>query len=393
MSWKNTDLRARLGAVECRQSTDVANAIFWDRSSGSFVWDVEGKKYFDLTSGFSVCNLGHNPSWLTSVWHQQIDKISHVLGDVSPSVHKVSVLERLTKMFGFEQGFLGVTGSDAVEFALKTAMLMRPLGKYFVVFEGSYHGLSAGALSVTSLSPFSDPFLHKLFPRKQVVFPQDETGFREAENALKSLLGEAFAVIVEPIQGRAGERFPHPGFMPALGDICKRAGTPLIIDEIYTGFYRTGKLRASPVQGDLLCLGKALGNGMPVSAVLGSREVFQAWPQNMGEALHTGTFMGHALALAGADRVLQFYEEHSDDLKNSVHGIEKIAQEVLGSSVKIQGALGRVQSHKILMRALQDRGIFGIPCGTGATGIGLCPSLLVEQGLWKKTCESIREIL
>jgi 4-aminobutyrate aminotransferase-like enzyme len=120
------------------------------------------------------------------------------------------------------------------------------------------------------------------------------------------------AVIVEPVQGRGGEIVPPPGFLTGLLDLCRERGLLLICDEIFTGFGRTGSWFGSEAEGvipDILCVGKALTGGMPISACIGSADIMDAWPDSTGEAMHTTTFLGHPIACAAALAAIRVIEE------------------------------------------------------------------------------------
>jgi acetylornithine/succinyldiaminopimelate/putrescine aminotransferase len=210
-----------------------------------------------------------------------------------------------------------VSGSDALEIAAKTALLHhRDTGrKGFLVFDPAYHGLSLGALALTSRPEFRRPFsthLHPHLERLPFGGPLDEVA-----TLLKS--GRIAAVIVEPVVGREGVIPAPEGWLAELAGICRRTGTLFIADEIFTGFGRTGRMFAveHELSGDLLpdliCCGKALAGGLPIGAVIGRRELMAAWA-TPGEALHTGTFVAHPLACAAALACLDVITAAGDPL-------------------------------------------------------------------------------
>jgi 4-aminobutyrate aminotransferase-like enzyme len=208
-----------------------------------------------------------------------------------------------------------------VEIALKTALL-RTGRPGILAFEGGYHGLTLGALATTTRDYFRAPFQPRLF--QGVAFapfpdPRDgEAGMRNALERVERALEEGVqghavgAVIVEPVQARAGARVPPPGFFPAVMERTRAAGALVIADEIFTGAGRCGAFLASPAVGlepDLVCLGKALSGGMPLSACIGRADVMDAWPASPGEALHTSTFLGHPVACAAALAAVGLFAE------------------------------------------------------------------------------------
>ncbi len=318
-------LGERLARVESRNVTliDERGPIFWESASGANVLDVDGNLYVDLTAGFGVAAAGHtNPAIAVAV-AEQAARLVHAMGDVHPAEVKVALLERLAEIAPGDLGvsILGANGGDAVEAALKTAVMAtgRP---GVVAFEHGYHGLGYGALGVTGLQRFRAPFARQLYRGVRFApFPvESEPG--SAERALDAVRRRILespstdepvgAVIVEPIQGRAGIRVPPAGFLGALRDLCTELGVILILDEIYTGLGRTGRWFAcqyEDVVPDLLVIGKSLGGGLPLSAVLGSREVMDGWPGSEGEAIHTSTFLGNPVACAAALAQLRVIEE------------------------------------------------------------------------------------
>jgi 4-aminobutyrate aminotransferase / (S)-3-amino-2-methylpropionate transaminase / 5-aminovalerate transaminase len=166
-----------------------------------------------------------------------------------------------------------------------------------LAFEPSYHGLTLGALAVTSRPEFRAPFAAHLHGHvRRLPFGTD---LQRVDEAFACGVG---AVIVEPIVGREGVLIPPAGWLAGLSDLCRRHGALLIADEIFTGFGRSGRLFAVEHEGvrpDLLCCGKALGGGLPIAAVVARRDLFRCW-NTPAEALHTATFVAHPLACAAA---------------------------------------------------------------------------------------------
>ncbi len=315
---RSRELSAKLARYETRTVTYLSDdfPIFWERAEGSNVWDVDGNRFLDLTSAFAVTGLGHSATVVKTALIEQAGTLLHAMGDVHPARLKAELCEKLSQITyerwnaGIGKTFLANSGSEAVEAALKTAYLHR--GKPGVLsFKGAYHGLGYGALMAGGLPYFRDPFQAQLGRfAVQVEFPKtslDETR-RQIEEALQNK--EIGCIIVEPVQGRGGENVPPKGFLPMLRAICDEQGILLILDEIYTGFNRTGRLFAcehSGVVPDLICLGKALTGGFPLAACVGKAEVMDAWPASPGEALHTSTMLGNPLGCAMA---LAAIEEH-----------------------------------------------------------------------------------
>lgn len=304
---RSQELAARLQTVECRNTTLVTPEwpIFWDRADGSNVWDADGNRLLDMTSAFGVATLGHG--FTRKALAEQAGQLVHAMGDVHPARLKVELCEKLSEItFGRWTGghgktLLGNSGFEAVEAALKTAVLAT--GRTQILsFENAYHGLGYGALLGAGIPWFRTPFEGQLAPvTTRLTYPTaaDPGPFRRA---LADVDGSQIAaVLVEPIQGRGGIVIPHDEFLTELRAWCDAHGALLILDEIYTGFHRTGKTFAcewSGVVPDLICLGKGLTGGFPLSACVGKSEIMDAWPATTGEALHTSTFLGNPLGCA-----------------------------------------------------------------------------------------------
>lgn len=275
--------------------------ILWQEARGSIVVDVDGNRYIDLTSGFGVAAAGHRHPAVTAALRRQSRILLHGLGDVHAHPLRVALAARLVELAPVDdpQVFFACSGAEAVEVALKTALAAtgRP---GVVAFTPAYHGLTLGALAVTSRPAFRSPFASWLHPHvRRLPF-----GCPPAEVA--AALAGAGALVVEPIVGREGVLLPPPGWLAAVAALCRDAGALLVADEIFTGFGRTGSLFAVEPEGvrpDLLCCGKALGGGLPIAAVLGRRALFTVW-ETPGEALHTSTFVANPLACATAIAVL-----------------------------------------------------------------------------------------
>ena len=304
--------------------------IVWERASGVHVWDADGKKYLDLTAAFGVASAGHANPAVVRAGQRQMGKLLHAMGDVHPHELKARLARELSaltferwaklskvqprKLSGFSpkskatsgKVIFGSSGFEAVEAALKTAVLAT--GRRSVIaFEGAYHGLGYGALNATHREHFRSPFRAQLREFGSFVkFPTTRAELKSVEQSLRKILRheKIGAILVEPIQARGGCNVPPPEFLPLLRKLCDQHGALLILDEIYTGFGRTGKWFAcehSSVIPDLICLGKALTGGFPLSVCVGRADVMDAaWPVSTGEAIHTSTFLGHPVGCAMA---------------------------------------------------------------------------------------------
>jgi len=289
--------------------------VVWERAKGVHVWDVEGKKYLDLTAAFGVAAAGHANPAVVRAGQRQMGRLLHAMGDVHPHALKAQLARELSRLT-FERWskssrkrgkvIFSNSGFEAVESALKTAFLAT--GKPGIIaFDGAYHGLGYGALNATAREHFRAPFRDQLREFGQFArFPTTAEQLAETERQIRQFFraGKIGAILVEPIQARGGTNVPPPEFLPRLRQLCEEHGALLILDEIYTGFGRTGRWFAcehSQVIPDLICLGKALTGGFPLSACVGRAELMDAaWPASTGEAIHTSTFLGHPVGCAMA---------------------------------------------------------------------------------------------
>ena len=305
---KSLELAQRLARVESRNITRLSPEPpnFWEEARGANVRDVDGNIFIDLTAGFAVASAGHSNAHVAAAISQQAARLAHSMGDVFPAATKVALLEKLAAIAPgqLNVAILGSAGAEAVEAALKTAWLRtgRPA---VVAFEGSYHGLTMGALAVTDRAEFREPFLSNLTPHVHFSpFPVAHNQLADALRVLDARLDDSVgAILVEPVQGRGGLRVPAAGFLRELRKRCDGRQRVLIFDEIYTGMGRTGRWFAcehADIVPDLLTIGKGLTGSIALSACIGKSEVMSAWPASHGEAIHTSTFLGNPTACAAA---------------------------------------------------------------------------------------------
>jgi 4-aminobutyrate aminotransferase / (S)-3-amino-2-methylpropionate transaminase / 5-aminovalerate transaminase len=257
--------------------------MIWAKAEGCRVTLQDGRELLDLTGGFGVAALGHRNPRILEAWRAQ--EVVHALGDLADAEVTVRLREALPR-----PAKLGVTGEDAVEIGLRTALLAtgRP---GIVAFDGAYHGTGLLALAATGFERFRTPFARWL------PGPVHRRAWGEDPGELP---GDTACVIVEPVQGRAGSRVPPPEFLATLRARCDDAGALLVVDSIYAGLGRIGELWPGDEVADVLCVGKALGGGIPLSAALFYREgLAELW--DMGpEDVYTHTHVGNPLACAAA---------------------------------------------------------------------------------------------
>ncbi len=311
------------------QRVHEGGAVFYPRSlpmalrrgRGATVEDVDGNVYIDFFAGAGVMNVGHANPDVVAAAKAQIDDLTHTL-DI-PSPPRRALVEKLRTVLPPELSrllFGGPTGSDAVESAMKLAKFnaKRP---GMIAFEGSYHGMTAGALSLTSGRSFRQEFLPLLGEIHFVPYAYcyrcafgrtagacDLECAAYVEHILEdphSGVGRPAAVIVEAVQGEGGTIIPPPGFLPRLAKSCLRHGVLLIIDEVQAGFCRTGTMFAfehTRTVPDIITMSKALGGiGLPISAIA-YREELDTCPPGK----HIGTFRGNVAAYAAGAAAVDF---------------------------------------------------------------------------------------
>ena len=407
--------------------------VVWERAQGVHVWDAAGKKYLDLTAAFGVAAAGHANKNVVRAGQKQMEKLLHAMGDVHPHALKAGLAKKLSEItFERWQKKSRITrrssrsgktifcnsGFEAVEAALKTALLAT--GKRgLIAFEGAYHGLGYGALNATHREHFRNPFRSQL--REFGVFakfPKSKSDLPALEKFLRQILrqNKTGAILVEPVQARGGCNIPPPEFLPLLRKLCDESGALLILDEIYTGFGRTGKWFAcehSKIIPDLICLGKALTGGFPLSACVGRADVMDAaWPVSTGEAIHTSTFLGHpvgcAMALAQIReleklklcdrsaalgnfllRELQPLVTRHSSLVTSVRGLGLMA------GVELNFPDGRPATQPALdaIKKLLHRGYIFLPEGEHGNVISFTPPLIITKAQLAKAVAELQTVL
>lgn len=321
-------LAARLRAVESRNVTFLGDhfPVFWDDAQGANVRDADGNVFVDLTAAFGVSLAGHRAPEVVQAVADQSRRLLHGMGDVHPPTAKVQLLEALTALMPWPdaRAILTSSGSEAVEAALKTARLAsgRP---GIVAFSGGYHGLTLGSLAATARSDFRAPVVERLYDGVvHLPFPHTadlgrgealagEAGAERVLSALDEVLakgtpgGPVGTIIIEAVQARGGVRPLPTAFARALTERAHRHGIVVVADEVFSGLGRCGAVLASPLVGlepDVVCVGKVLGGGMPLSACIAPARIMDAWPESRGEALHTSTFLGHPLSCAAGEAMM-----------------------------------------------------------------------------------------
>ena len=420
--------------------------IVWERAKGVHVWDADGKQYLDLTAAFGVAAAGHANPKVVAAGQRQMARLLHAMGDVHPHALKAKLARELSKIT-FErwhksltrlnvksfdlasvQPFNGSTiqraktifcnsGFEAVEAALKTSLLAT--GKRGVVaFAGAYHGLGYGALNATHRDHFRTSFRTQLREFCYFTpFPKHEKDLVEVESVIRAYFRrhKIGAILVEPIQARGGINIPPPEFLPLLRKLCDEHEALLILDEIYTGFGRTGKWFAcehTQTVPDLICLGKALTGGFPLSACVGRAGIMdRAWPPSSGEAIHTSTFLGHpvgcAMALAQIaeikkQKLVERSARHGTFLLQSLRATISTSKwpiEIRGAGLmaglEIRNRNGSPETKLSLkiIKELLHRGFILLPEGEHANVVSFTPPLTISERDLERTVSELTAVL
>jgi 4-aminobutyrate aminotransferase/(S)-3-amino-2-methylpropionate transaminase len=394
---KSRALSRQLRRYESRNITFVSDhwPIFWQRAAGANVWDVDGNRYIDLTAAFGVASVGHGNPRVVAALKSQAGKLLHAMGDVHPNELKLSLARELVKLtFGRWAKSAGRvifanSGAEAVEAALKTAAT-RTRRPGVIAFEGAYHGLTYGALDTTWRRHFRSPF------SKQLGHFTAHVPFGRVPNVAN--IENFGAVIVEPIQGRGGIVVPPDDFLPRLRKFCDNHNLVLIVDEIYSGFCRTGRWFACEHWGmtpDMVCVGKAMAGGFPISACIGRAEVMDSWPESQGEAIHTSTFLGNPLGCAAALASINEMKWMKLDKRSRELGkwlatrLEKIGK-VRGKGLMLGLEVGNAVP---LVEKLLQRGILALPEGDHNETLGLTPPLVITERQLEYCVGELNELL
>jgi 4-aminobutyrate aminotransferase/(S)-3-amino-2-methylpropionate transaminase len=366
---------------------------------GANVVDVDGNRYVDLTAGFGALLLGHRPAAVASAVARQQKELWLALGDVYSCEPKIALTLALAALFP-EPGarvILGLSGADAITAAMKTAALATGRPRV-LAFEGAYHGLSYAPLAACGLAPaFREPFVGQLAPFVDfAAYPRDEAMLDRVMARVRAVLqeGETGAVLVEPILGRGGCVVPPPGFLRSLRDACDEAGALLIADEIWTGLGRSGAWLASVdarVTPDIVCLGKGLGGGHPISACVGREAIMRAWDSRGGGAIHTATHFGAPTACVAAlttlkelrrlrlpDRARRVGSAWMLRLRQTLAGIAAVRGSGLMIGVEVDGGAGRALA---IARSLLGDGYIVLTGGASGDVLTLTPPLTIDDRL------------
>lgn len=406
----------RLARVECpavfAPTESPETPIVYASCIGSNVVDVDGNRYVDFAAGFGAVLLGHIAQRPSRSLEMQAQRAWTALGDVFPADAKVAMLERVVSLYpkGGAKALLCQSGSDAVTAAIKTAVLAT--GRVGVLaFEGAYHGMGYAALSACGYrTTFRDPFAEQLNPHVRFApYPRGTEDLSATlERAREALAAhDVGAVIVEPVLGRGGCIDPPPEFLPELIALAHQAGALLIADEIWTGLGRSGAMLACSRVGvipDIICLGKGLGGGMPISACVADGAVMDAWKRSPG-VIHTSTFQGNPLACSTGVATIDTIKAKKLDersarvgdafrqwLRSSL-GEHAAVTAITGAGLMTGVAFDSARTASTVRLELLRRGYIVVGGGVQGDVITLTPPLTIEEDLLEGFVDTLADVV
>jgi acetylornithine/N-succinyldiaminopimelate aminotransferase len=339
-----------------------------EKACGAVVTDVNGKEYIDCVAGIAVNNVGHCHPAVVEAIKRQAERLIHV-SNLYYTENQALLAEELCKLSMLDRVFFCNSGAEAVEGALKLAR--KASGKKeFIATEHAFHGRTRGALSVTHKEKYRKPFE----PLAPAVF----VPYNDAD-AIRAAIDENTAgVILEPIQGEGGVMVPSDGYLKEVRNICDEKDILLILDEVQTGFGRTGKWFAKEHSGiipDIMTTAKAMGGGFPMGAMLAREDV----AANFVRGDHASTFGGNSLACAAAlanidvikkEKLVKRSEELGNYLVKKLESLNKgYVKEIRGKglmvgmelSIKCEDIVNKAREQGVLLNCTSESVLRFVP--------------------------------
>jgi 4-aminobutyrate aminotransferase len=384
-----------------------------ERAEGSYIYAMDGRKYLDFTCGIGVTNTGHCHPKVVEAIRDQAGKFLHAQANIIVHKPMMQLIEELRTIVppGIDGFFFSNSGAEAVEGAMKLARNVT--GKNAViVFSGSFHGRTAGTMALTT-SKTVYKMGPQLLPSGVYVAPypyayrlgmSEEQACQFALEAVEELLvsqiapSDVAAILIESVLGEGGYVPPPAGFLQGLREICNKHGILLILDEIQSGFGRTGAWFAFEhydVEPDIITAAKGLASGMPLSGVFSRLDLMKKWPGGS----HGGTYGGNAVACAAGVATIQAMREENM-LENAQQrglqlqtGLRKLQEEysqigdvrglglMIGSEFEVDGRFKNAKPLvKDIIHAAEERGLLLLSCGTYDSTVRWIPPLNVTEG-------------
>ncbi len=360
------------------------------RGQGVYVWDIDGASYLDATSGQGVAALGHcHPAVVAAVTAQASTLVSiHESFYSDRRAELYTLLDSITPA-DLSRFFLCNSGAEAIEGALKVAKLLSGRDG-IVAAKRAFHGRTTGALSMTWTPKYRKPF-------QQWLPTVNHVAFNDIDAAVEAITPETAAVVVESVQGEGGVHPAEVDYLQALRERCDKTGAMLIIDEIQTGFGRTGKwfgFEHAGILPDIVALAKAIGGGLPMGAVC-----WRAAHGPIARASHGSTFGGNPLACAAAiatlttirdEGIVERVRSNGDWLINelqqlNLRGVRNVRGRGLMVGLELRGRVTPV------LKALQECGVLALPAGLNT--LRLLPPLIISRDELSLVIDALNEVL
>jgi ornithine--oxo-acid transaminase len=398
--------------------------VRYDRCLGAELFTSEGRRILDFLSGYCVHNLGHNHPDIINAIKDELDRNGPAMLQSHIPERAGELAARLCSLAGgaVAKGFFCSSGSEAIEASIKFARAHT--GRAGLLYaEGAFHGLTCGALSLMGDAFWKKGFGSLLNDTQQIPF--NDLGELERHLRTKKFA----ALFLEPIQGEGGIRVPSEDYLSGAARLCKRFGTLLVLDEVQTGFFRTGPFLAAhhySVAPDMVVLAKALSGGLvPSGALLMTDEIYDSVYGSLKRSLiHTSTFSENGLAMRVGLAVLDTLEKHDAARRSSDRGNylrEKLREQLSGfemiDEIRGQGlftgivfraprtlslrvayeAFGKIHpamfGQVLVMRLFRDHGILTQICGNNFQVLKLVPPLIITQYQIDEAIDAIRQVV
>lgn len=358
------------------------------RGEGARLWDSEGREYIDCVGGQGAANIGHANPLVAQVIAEQAQRLISC-PEMFYNDRRAELEERLCQVSGYPRVFLCNSGTEANEAAIKFARLTTGRTE-IIAFKRAFHGRTFGALSATWEKKYREPF-------EPLVPGFTHLTYNDAEALQAAVNEQTAAVLLEVVQGEGGVHPASAEFLQTAQQVCRQHGALLIVDEVQTGFGRTGKLFAFQhynLQPDLVCLAKSIAGGMPMGAVLIGERVGSLPPQT-----HGSTFGGNPLACAAALASLTFLLENHLPERAAELGawfIEQLRQieSPLIREVRGLGLMAGIElKQKVTpyLQALMNEGVLALPAGL--TVMRFLPPLVIEKSDLQRVVEAVNLVL
>ena len=420
----NKEWQARKEDAVARGQGNIA-PVYVERAQGSELWDVEGNRYIDFGTGIAVCSAGHCHPKITAAVSEQVEKFSHTCVMVTPYDSSVRLAEKLNELApgpSKKKSIFVTTGAEAIENAVKIARAHT--GRRGVIaFNGGFHGRTMLAMGLTGkITPYKNlfgPFPAEIY---HAPFPIEYHGVSVADalkgvdNLFKADIApsDVAAIIVEPVQGEGGF-YPAPvEFLQQLRAICDEHGIVLVIDEIQTGFARTGKMFCSEyadIEADLMTVAKGMANGFPIAAVVGKADIMDApLPGGLG-----GTYAGSPLGCVAGLAMIEVIEE--ENLATAATHVARVFRDRLEAlQAKFPANIGHLRTDHGAMMAMElvsngdaeqpdpdltraligaayENGLALLSCGARGNVIRFLPALNISDALINEGMDILEKCL